>query len=60
MHSEKLISHPEFQPLIRKLKREFSGIPSELYMLDLRWHGYTGMGLSLNKVKSILNKYLSQ
>ena len=60
MSSEELISHPELQPLMKKFKKKFPKIPLEAYMMDLGWSGYTGMGMSVDQVKVILEKCLKE
>ena len=60
MHSDQLIENPELQPLMKKFKKKFPKIDLETNMIYLGWFGYTGMGLDVDPVKDILEKYLKE
>ena len=59
MYSEQLIEHPDLQPLMKKFKKKFPKIDLKMNMIYLGWFGYIGMGMDVDDVKVILEKYLN-
>ena len=59
MYSEQLIEHPDLQPLMKKFKKKFPKIDMKVNMIYLGWFGYKGMGMDVDDVKVILEKYLN-